>query len=181
LSSKRNKRHNLPTDLISPSSEREQHGLVEQTEIAMVDGYGRLSQHKPYKSVDILVRMERRGSITAAMRYAGENFRNAFRRANLDPLGAIDLSRPFIDKDSRMMSGRSRSDSNIVWRAILVVGGLGSPCGSCLWHVIGFEKALKEWALQQGWNGRRVSQEAAYGILIGALGALESYYRREGK
>jgi hypothetical protein len=30
----------------------------------------------------------------------------------------------------------------------------------------------------QGWSGRRVSQEAASGILIAALGMLEAYYAR---
>jgi hypothetical protein len=36
---------------------------------------------------------------------------------------------------------------------------------------------LKEWALEQGWSGRRVSQEAASGILVAALGALETHFR----
>jgi hypothetical protein len=43
--------------------------------------------------------------------------------------------------------------------------------------VLGWERSLKEWALEQGWNGRRVSQEAASGILIAALGALEAHFR----
>jgi hypothetical protein len=41
---------------------------------------------------------------------------------------------------------------------------------------------LKQWALEQGWSGRRVSEEAASGILIAALGTLESYFvRTEGR
>jgi hypothetical protein len=52
---------------------------------------------------------------------------------------------------------------------------MASPAGSCLWHVLGWELPVKEWALQQGWSGRRVSQETASGILIAALGALESH------
>ena len=63
-----------------------------------------------------------------------------------------------------------------VWRAIQAVGGIASPAGSCLWHVLGWERSLKEWALQQGWSGRRVSQESASGILIAGLGALESHF-----
>ena len=63
-----------------------------------------------------------------------------------------------------------------VWHAILAVGGIGSPAGSCLWHVVGLERSLKEWAFEQGWSGRRVSQEAASGILIAALGALEAHF-----
>ena len=31
-------------------------------------------------------------------------------------------------------------------------------------------------AIEQGWNGRRVSQEAASGILVAALGALEAHF-----
>jgi hypothetical protein len=45
-----------------------------------------------------------------------------------------------------------------------------------LWHVLGWERSLKEWALEQGWSGRRVSQETASGILIAALGVLESHF-----
>ena len=41
---------------------------------------------------------------------------------------------------------------------------------------LGWERSLKEWALEQGWSGRRVSQEAASGILIAALGALEAHF-----
>ena len=63
-----------------------------------------------------------------------------------------------------------------VWRALLAVGGLNSAGGSCLWHVIGFERALKEWALTEGWNGRRITQETASGIVIAALGALEAHF-----
>jgi hypothetical protein len=33
--------------------------------------------------------------------------------------------------------------------------------------------------LEQGWSGRRVSPEAACGILIAALGALESHRMRQ--
>ena len=64
----------------------------------------------------------------------------------------------------------------MVWHAIRAVGGIASPAGSCLWHVVGWERSLKEWALEQGWSGRRVSQEAASGILIAALGALEAHF-----
>ena len=63
-----------------------------------------------------------------------------------------------------------------MWRAIQSVGGIASPAGSCLWHVLGWERSLKEWALEQGWSGRRVSQESASGILVAGLGALEAHF-----
>jgi hypothetical protein len=43
------------------------------------------------------------------------------------------------------------------------------------------ERSLKEWALEQGWNGRRVTQEAASGILIAALGTLEAHFAGSSK
>jgi Domain of unknown function (DUF6456) len=123
--------------------------------------------------------MQRRGSITPEMRASGEEFRKLFRLAQLDPLQALDLDRP------RSPATRARHTSkadgiggarDAVWRALLAVGGLGSPCGSCVWHVIGWEQTIKQWALEQGWNGRRVSQEAGAGILIGALGTLQAHF-----
>jgi hypothetical protein len=44
--------------------------------------------------------MERRGSITAGMRQAGEDFRARFKTAQLDPLKAFDISRPMTDRGS---------------------------------------------------------------------------------
>src|SRR5437899_13102718 len=49
---------------------------------------------RPYRAVDTLAVMERRGSITGGMRQAGEDFRARFAVAQLDPLRAPDLSRP---------------------------------------------------------------------------------------
>ncbi len=126
--------------------------------------------------------MERRGSITAGMRQAGEDFRARFTIAQLDPLRAVDLgllrfgdggARPDCDGPGLRIEAARRS----VWQAIQAVGGLASPAGSCLWHVLGWERSVKEWALEQGWSGRRVSQETASGILIAALGALEAHFR----
>ena len=125
--------------------------------------------------------MERRGSITAGMRQAGEDFRARFATAQLDPLRARDLaqlrrgdSRARSSEDERGLRVEAARDA--VWRAIQAVGGIASPAGSCIWHVVGWERSLKAWALEQGWNGRRVSQEAASGILVAALGALEAHF-----
>jgi hypothetical protein len=115
------------------------------------------------------------------MRHAGEDFRARFTIAQLHPLKAIDIARLKTGSHSFIRSGedpglRIENARELVWGAILAVGGLGSAGGSCLWHVLGWERTLKEWAIEQGWNGRRVSQEAASGILIAALGALEAHF-----
>ncbi len=127
--------------------------------------------------------MERRGTITSAMRQAGEDFRTRFAVAQLDPLRALDTAHLRIAElgprpDQTAPGPRIEAARATVWRAIQAVGGIASPAGSCLWHVLGWQQSLKEWAIEQGWSGRRVSPEAASGILIAALGALESHHTR---
>jgi len=164
-----------------PTPERRQHGAIERLERAIGDAAGRPS--RPYRAVDTLAIMERRGSITAGMRQAGEDFRARFAVAQLDPLRALDLSRMRLGdrtlRPDREGPGlRIEAARTAVWRAIQAVGGTASPAGSCLWHVLGWERSLKEWALGQGWSGRRVTQEAASGILIAGLGTLEAHSGR---
>jgi hypothetical protein len=164
---------------VIPTPERRNHGVVERLERPIADESGRPA--RPYRAVDTLATMERRGSITAGMRQAGEDFRARFATAQLDPLRATDWSRLRVGISSRSRAGdepglRIEGARDVVWRAIQAVGGIGSPAGSCLWHVVGWERSLKEWAQEQGWSGRRVSQEAASGILIAALGALAAHF-----
>ena len=164
---------------MTPTPERRNQGIVERLERPIADESGRPA--RPYRAVDTLAAMERRGSITAGMRQAGEDFRARFATAQLDPLRAPDWSRLRVGISSSFRGAdepglRIEGARDVVWRAILGVGGIGSPAGSCLWHVEGLERSLKEWSLEQGWSGRRVSQEAASGILIAALGALEAHF-----
>jgi hypothetical protein len=168
----------IANGLVTP--ERLCHGPVELTLTVIADETGRPS--RPYRAIDTLAIMERRGSITAGMRQAGEEFRRCFALAQLNPLRALDLSTMTLgDRPARRDPDgpglRAEVARTAVWRAVLAVGGIASPAGSCLWHVVGWECSLKEWAQGQGWSGRRVSQEAASGILIAALGALENHFR----
>jgi hypothetical protein len=166
---------------VAPTPERARHGAIEQPARPIADDAGRPA--RPFRAVDTLQTMERRGSITAAMREAAEDFRVRFATAQLDPLRALDYSQT---RNSAPKSAKRGSEPGLqievardhVWRAITAVGGPRSPGGSCLWHVVGWERSIKQWAFEQGWNGRRISQEAASGILIAALGALEAHFRR---
>ena len=165
----------------TPTTERQQRGPIERLPRPIADETGRMA--RPYRAVDTLAAMERRGSITPGMRHAAEDFRSRFVTAQLDPLRALDYSRPRNGGAGRARSNgesglRVESAREHVWRAVVAVGGPASPGGSCLWHVVGWERSLKEWALEQGWNGRRISQETASGILVAALGALEAHYGR---
>lgn len=89
------------------------------------------------------------------------------------------MARPIISGGKpQILVSSTENARDSIWRAILSVGGLSSAGGSCIWHVIGWEQSIKAWATEQGWSGRRVSQEAASGILIAALGTLEAHYER---
>jgi hypothetical protein len=167
----------IAAEIVSP--ERLRQGLIEQGPV-IADEAGRPS--RPYRVVDTLAIMERRGSITASMRQAGEDFRRRFAVAQLDPLRALDIARLTLgdkpaSRGDHAPGLRVETARTAVWRAVGAVGGIASPAGSCLWHVVGWERSLKEWSQEQGWAGRRVSQEAAAGILIAALGALEAHLR----
>jgi hypothetical protein len=168
---------------VIPTPERYRHGAVLRLDRPIPDAAGAIA--RPHRAVDTLQAMERRGSITAAMRQAGQDFRKHFAVAHLDPLRALDWSKPrqfgAAPSHSAEASGRIEKAREFVWRTIRAVGGLSSPGGSCLWHVVGWECSLKDWAFGQGWAGRRISQESASGILIAALGALDAYYRRVAK
>ncbi|MGZ9059751.1 MAG: hypothetical protein ACXW14_10980, partial [Burkholderiaceae bacterium] len=61
-------------------------------------------------------------------------------------------------------------------RALDALGGHGLPAASCVWHVVGMQTSIREWALRQGWGGRPVRQENAQGILVAALGVLAKHY-----
>ena len=63
---------------VMPTPERRNHGIVERLERTIADESGRPA--RPYRAVDTLAAMERRGSITAGMRQAGEDFRARFAR-----------------------------------------------------------------------------------------------------
>src|SRR6266446_6992466 len=73
-----------------PTAERRRHDPIERLKRSIADAAGQPS--RPYRAVDTLAVMERRGSITAGMRQAGEDFRARFAVAQLDPLRAPDLS-----------------------------------------------------------------------------------------
>jgi enamine deaminase RidA (YjgF/YER057c/UK114 family) len=159
---------------LQPTPERWRRGDIEALPHAIADEAGRPA--RPFRKVDTLTAMLRRGTITAAMRQAGEDFHALFERAVLDPLAVPDLQRVRqgwrdADLGEAQMAARER-----VWRALEAVGGIASPAGSCVWHVLGCEWSVKDWALREGWGGRPLSQEQAAGVLVAALGVLAALF-----
>ena len=62
-----------------------------------------------------------------------------------------------------------------VHQAMAALGGISGPAGSCVWHVVGLQRSVREWAMRQAWGGRPVDHKAAAGILIAALGMLAAH------
>jgi hypothetical protein len=163
-----------PAEIPAISPERRRHGNIERLPQAIADDQGRPA--RPYRVVDTLAAMLRKGTITAAMRHAADDFHAQFMLASLDPLRAPDLNRLPGAYREEPMSLRQAEARTKVWQALTALGGIASPAGSCVWHVVGCEWTVKDWALREGWGGRPLSQETASGILVGALGVLQAFY-----
>jgi hypothetical protein len=54
---------------------------------------------------------------------------------------------------------------------LALLGTLGVPAGPCLVQVLGLGWSIKQFA-QQGWQGQKLNQETASGILVAALTSL---------
>jgi hypothetical protein len=145
----------------------------ELEEVREKDPDGRIVYH--HRTVDTLGKMLKAGTITQEMHDAAKDFEAAFIVANLDPLRALPVLRvPGTgrepDLNERQLHARRR-----VHKAMQALGGISSPAGSCVWHVVGLQRSVREWAMRQGWGGRPVRQEQAQGILVAALGMLAAH------
>jgi uncharacterized protein DUF6456 len=129
-----------------------------------------------HRTVDTLGIMLRAGTITREMHDAARDFQAQFTLARFDAIRCMPLVRlpggggPGEFTDAQLDARRR------VGAALDALGGLGSPAGSCGWHVVGLQRSIREWAMRQGWGGRPVNEKHAQGILIAALGVLARHY-----
>jgi hypothetical protein len=147
-------------------------------EVREKDPDGRIVVH--HRTVDTLGKMLKAGTISPEMHDAAKDFQATFIIANLDPLCALPILRvPGTGRDlnlnERQLHARDR-----VHMALQALGGISSPAGSCVWHVVGLQRSVREWAIRQGWGGRPVRQEQAQGILVAALGVLAAHTAYDG-
>lgn len=140
-----------------------------------------------HRTVDTLRMMLTSDRISRSMHDAARDFQAAFSLAALDRMPKLDITTAIrtapgggrlADLTDAQVGARQR-----VAHAMDALGGHGSPAGSCVWHVVGLQHSLREWALRQGWNGKPLRQESAQGILVAALGVLARHYgyREEGE
>ena len=110
-------------------------GPLQLEEVREVDPDGRIVVH--HRTIDTLGAMLRLGTIDQAMHDAGRDFQAAFIVASLDPLRACrSCGCPATgrepDLSERQLDARRR-----VHEALQALGGISSPAGSCVWHVLG--------------------------------------------
>ncbi len=129
-----------------------------------------------HRTVDTLGIMLRAGTISKDMHDAAHDFQAQFTIARFDVIRCMPLLRlpggsgPGDITDAQVDARRR------VGEALDALGGLGTPAGSCVWHVVGLQRSVREWAMRQGWGGRPINEKHAQGILIAALGMLAPHY-----
>jgi hypothetical protein len=145
----------------------------ELEEVRERDPDGRIVYH--HRTVDSLGKMLRAGTIDETMYDAAKDLQASFIVANLDPLRALPILRVPGTGHQPELNERQLGARRRVYEAIRALGGISSPAGSCVWHVVGLQQSVREWAMRQGWCGRPVRQEQAQGILVAALGMLAAH------
>jgi hypothetical protein len=142
-------------------------------EVRDKDPDGRIVYH--HRTVDTLGKILRAGTITQEMHDAAKDFQASFIVAQLDPLRAVPILRvPGTGREPEL-NERQLHARRQVHQALAALGGISSPAGSCVWHVVGLQRSVREWAIRQGWGGRPVRQEQAQGILVAGLGMLAAH------
>jgi len=160
-------------ELSKPTAFRLQHGNFSPPSFDIDPDTGATVVH--HRAVDTLGMMLSNGTITPEMYDAGAAFRTLFRRAALDRMASSSLLRV------RGGAGDPISERNVdartkVAAVIDILGGHDSAAGSCVWHVIGLECSVREWAMRQGWCGRPVPTSQAQGMLVATLSVLAAHF-----
>lgn len=161
-------------NLGQPSKWRLQHGGFGDAVREADPETGTPVQHR--YAVDTLGLMLNNGTITPEMHDAGAMFRKQFRMAALDGLRGMPLVRVPGSSGGNTITETQFHARERVAKAITVLGGSGSPAGACVWHVVGLETSITEWARREGWSGRPIGHAQGQGVLVGALGVLAGHY-----
>ena len=110
-------------------------------EVREKDPDGRIVYH--HRTVDTLGKMLRSGTITQEMHDAAKDFQAAFIVANLDPLRALPVLRIPGTGCEPDLTERQLHAKRRVHEAMQALGGLSSPAGSCVWHVVGLQRSVR--------------------------------------
>ena len=101
-----------------------------------------------HRTVDTLGKMLRAGTIDRAMYDAAKDFETAFIIAQLDPLRALSVLRMLGTGREPQLHERQLHARRRVHQPMAALGGISSPAGSCMWHVVGLQRSVHEWAMR---------------------------------
>jgi|SRR5215831_15728656 len=150
--------------------ERFRRGLVERVPETIADDAGAISF--PFRAIDNLAALLKRDEITPEMFAAGRQFEDEFRRSQLDSLQAADMSRVIsAGNRTREDSSRAIRARDAIYQALQALGGFDTIASRIAWHVLGWQRSIKSWAIEAGLN-----QQVAKGILIASLDRLVAHY-----
>jgi hypothetical protein len=90
-----------------------------------------------HRFVDSLGRMLRAGTITKDMHDAARDFQAQFTIARFDAVRCMPLLRLQGGSGPGDLTDAQVDARRRVGSALDALGGLGSPAGSCVWHVVG--------------------------------------------
>ncbi|MCA3339634.1 MAG: hypothetical protein INF90_14030 [Roseomonas sp.] len=174
MANKRKTKRGMPReDLSRPSKWRLQHGDFTAPVREADPETGRPVQHR--YAIDTLAVMLNNGTITREMHDAGASFRRHFRAAALDTLRAMPMIRMPGGAGDTLTEQQFQARKRVAG-ALEALGGAASPGGACVWHVVGLEQSITEWARQSGWGGKVIGHAQGQGVLVSALGVLAGYY-----
>ena len=134
----------------------------EPEEVREADPDGRIVR---YRTVDSLGKLLRSGAITETMHDAGRAFQRDFQCAGLDPIRARPMMLPLCGGGTPELTESQLDARRRVQEALKALGGIGSPGGSCLWHVLGCGCSIREWAIRCRFR----SKPATYSELMSAI------------
>ena len=100
------------------------------------------------------------------MEAAARDFEAAFTIAGLETLRAQDWFRIPGDGRTETLSDQRIAARERVLRCLDAVGGVGSPGGSILWHIVGMGETVQTWIGHTRWNARQISRDEARGMLF---------------
>lgn len=132
----------------------------------------------PCRKVDTLAAMHRAGTISDEMLAAGRRFQIALEDYSAGDCRASDPGR---------VGGAGWQEPEYIrttrWRdckaAIAALGGMSQPCTSVCIRVLGDGLSLREWAELHPFGARCLSEKAASGVLVGALGVLVALWAED--
>jgi hypothetical protein len=132
-----------------------------------------------HRVVDTVALLARNGTITGEMALAAQDFARDFRAAHFSTIKTSSLLKVDAGRNAEPTPGHEGAKRRVL-RDLDALGGLGSPAARAVWHVIGLQESLREWAMTDSWQGKPMRYFTAQGVLVAALGVLSRVRGRGG-